>query len=86
MADLGSALAALADDIAECRDQIARVPHELRDAVLPKLCSAHCLLGGLSLEVTRDIVLVEELPHALGDLADKIEACRDLVDGATQGV
>jgi hypothetical protein len=84
--DLPSTLARLADDVAECRDLIARVTlSDLRDAVLPKLRSVHCLLAALSLSVARDMVLVEELPHALEELADKVKKCRDLIDRATCG-
>jgi hypothetical protein len=85
--DLPAALVRLADDVAKCCGLIDRAPHdELRAAALPKLQSAHCLLGALSLAAARDIVLVEELPHALDDLADKIERCRDLIDRATADV
>jgi hypothetical protein len=87
IADLGPTLAVLADDVAKCRDQIDRAPHgELRDAVLPKLRSAHCLLDALSLAIARDIVLVEELAPALNVLAGQLATCRDRVDRATRDV
>jgi hypothetical protein len=85
--DLAPTLASLADDVDLCRDLIDCIPHgELREKAVPVLRGAHVILQGFSLLVARDTVLVEELPHALDDLADKVEACRDLVERATADV
>ena len=85
--DLAPTLAGLADEVDLCRDLIDRAPYdELREKAAPVLRSAYVSLQGFSLLVARDTVLVEELPHALDDLADKVEACRDLVERATADV
>jgi hypothetical protein len=85
--DLASHLAVLAGQIDVCRDQIDRAPHgDLRDAALPKLRSAHCLLRGLSVDAARDTLLLDDLAPALDTLFGQIDACCDLVDHATHNV
>jgi hypothetical protein len=82
--DLASSLAMKAEYVDLCRNLIDRAPHdELRDATLPTLGSARCLLHSLGLTVPRDIIQ-EGLASALAGLAEQIEACRDRVDRATR--